>query len=508
MKRLALALLAAAIAPVAYSAIRGPGPDPLAQAVADGCTASSKVAIFLGNEPNWVYVNDKDAPASGPPPPPQWAKGVAHAQFEPHFATGPTSVDQPTTHLSYDFIINLRPDAQYQSLLGGDPGARTGSFSSQSAAYARLHSEWEEAAFPSWAWPDRGDRIELKGSWVWDCDHIERGAHTEFHPLRAIWVERNAGRSSPRSPRGETEANLFISTDKTPAGAHADCAHRTKPDREAFKRCVASEPLWQDVSGTYDFFLRAPPRPSKGAKLRVRVVDRGSVRAPKVRTTPTARGVRVSLTVTSPPGRRVVVGKQIFVGWSPMPAARLPEHLRVTFRRVAIRRAMDPGCPPSNPKCTSVQTTRGEQITGGAGEFALYWNVAGIWGPWTPRVIRARDGHNVRSGRSVDVYVGKRDRWRLLVTGRECDIGLANARGAGPVAPCPRSGEFASFAGDDDPGMILREFRSVRSALGQHRVDALVPGSTCPGSNKRGCYAVEFEVRRIDDVAARARAAR
>ena len=133
---------------------------------------------------------------------------------------------------------------------------------------------------PFFAWPENGDRVDLLGSWVWDCDHYEAGEHTELHPVRAIWVERNRGGPSPRSPSGESEGDLFISTEKTYAGVQADCAHRTKGDRAAFKACLAGEPSWQDVSGSYSFALAAPPKPSPGARLRVQWSTRAR-RAPR-----------------------------------------------------------------------------------------------------------------------------------------------------------------------------------------------------------------------------------
>ena len=66
---------------------------------------------------------------------------------------------------------------------------------------------------------------------------------------------------SARSPWGETEGDLFVSTDSTEAGAVADCALQTKGDQAAFVACLATQPRWQDVTAAYRFVLPAPPKP-------------------------------------------------------------------------------------------------------------------------------------------------------------------------------------------------------------------------------------------------------
>src|SRR5438034_8011145 len=52
---------------------------------------------------------------------------------------------------------------------------------------------------------------------------------SEFHPYRALWTRRQP---SPHSPYGDNEGDIFVSTDKTPAGQEADCAHKF-PDRKS-----------------------------------------------------------------------------------------------------------------------------------------------------------------------------------------------------------------------------------------------------------------------------------
>ena len=111
------------------------------------------------------------------------------SEYQPEKAAEPTGTDDPFTHTSYDFTFNVKPDPGYENVLG------TGNFEGQSSETARLHNERESATFPMWAWPDRGDRVKLIGSWVWDCDHTTAaGEHTEIHPFRTLWVEREPGR--------------------------------------------------------------------------------------------------------------------------------------------------------------------------------------------------------------------------------------------------------------------------------------------------------------------------
>jgi hypothetical protein len=472
------ALLAAGSAVAALTATR---PDPATQAQADGCGRNG-AALFKKEQPTWVYVGDAGAPADGPPPAPQWARGVVDAT-PAWLGSHPANIDDPVSHDAFDFLINVKPDANYAFLMG------TGNFSTAGEAEqaGRLHTEWEQAALAPFAWPAPGDRVALFGNWVWDCGHwLPGGERTELHPLRAVWVDRQG--LSPRSPAGEREADLFVSTDATPAGASADCAHRTKGDKTAFHACLASAPNWQSVNGAYRFSLAAPPRPSGRARMTVRVVDAGSAGAPAVRAVPGTNGAVVTLTIAAPAGRRIVVAKKVFVGWTQAPK---PVHVRVTFRRILVRRAMDPGCVSP---CTSVETTRTGQISKPPGEWTLYSSVGGIWTQWP--LLRPSDGQTLPLKRTVDLWLGAHQPWRVTVTGRECDNGSLSASSVTrPPAPCPAgTGEFLDLAGDDSPGVVTDAFRSPAAAVGEHATDARLAGSTCPPANTHGCYRVTYSV--------------
>jgi len=482
---------------VAVPALAATRPDPATQAQADGC-ARKTAELFTQQVPTWVYVGDRDLPASGPAPPPQWVKGtLPPTHGTRYYAVHPTPVDDPPTHDSYDVLMNILPDAGYAGLLGGDEAAGTGNFEGDDEETGRLHTELEQNAFPAFAWPEQGNRVEVLGSWIWDCGHwLPGGERTEFHPFRALWVDRGV---SPRSPSGEKEGDLLITTDKTPAGKQADCAHRAKGNAVVFRACLAVEPNWQNVNGTYRFTLAAPPRPSPRARLRVRVVDAGSTSgAPSLVVRPGPRSATVSVSIDAPKGQRVVLAKQVFVGWSPVPASALPEHLRLTFERLLVRRAMDPGCPNAVPGCSSVETTKGGQITFAPGEWSLYTDVAGIWSPWRPAVLFVRDGQSLALSRTVDFYVRRGRPWRLFVFARECDFGALSASDTRrPPSPCPRSAELGDLSGDDTPGSVVDEYRSPAASLGRHVSNSRLEASTCPRVNRLGCYQIRYRVTRV-----------
>ncbi len=322
-----------------------------------------------------------------------------------------------------------------------------------------------------------------------------RATSTEIHPFHTIFVWRNPGGQSPNSPNGESEGDIFVTGASTPADRQAECAHKTKGDRDAFKACVAIPGALVDIRDYYPFFLQAPPRPSKSAKLVYRVVDKGSVNAPRLHVRFAGRvGIFISFTITN----STVVAKQVFLGWRPMPAKKLPIHLRTTFQELRVRRAMDPGCPLDNPKCKDRnETTRVGQYSKAPGEWNVYSDVGGVWSEWA--LLRPHDGQRIRTRRKVDFYVAPGKPWRLFVQTRECDFGsVGNAYSASQIVwPCPRVNEIGNPIGDDEPGILVDHFRSPTTGLGTHHSNSRLDGSTCPKSNKHGCYALTYSVRRI-----------
>jgi hypothetical protein len=493
------ALSAGLAAGLAATAGRQPPtfPDPQVQAGPDGC-GRDYLAQVRRDIPTWVYVNDRDAPAAGPPPPQQRLEGAIASRYDPQLAVHPTEEDLPTIHRGYDFNFDVLPDKAYRDLLAGDPAQHTGNFAGRGPSTGRVHVEREQRALPFFAWPELGDRVTLVGSWIWDCGHwTPGGERTEIHSYRALWLERAPGRPSPLSPSGETEGDLFLSSDKTYAGVEADCAHRTKGDTPAFRSCLATEPSWQDLSGSYRFRLRLPPRPAAGSRLLLHILDAGSsVGAPRAKAAVRAGGVDVTLSVSAKPGAPLVIAQRVLARWT---KAERPEHLRVRFLSLLVRRAMDPGCPGGRPTCGSVQTTHGEQVSAAPGEWNVYVNAAGVWRMWGSGLLRARDGQVFRGGPALDVHLARGRPWRVFVFTRECDFGsLGNADSAEhAMTPCPRSSEFGTFDGDDVPGIAVARFSSPDAALGLHRLRPLRLGSTCPAANTRGCYELQYRVERV-----------
>src|SRR5438445_5161460 len=387
------AVAAAASQPARVSAIAAaPQPSPTAtpdpggangQAFKDGCTRDPS-SLIDGLAPEWAYVYN--TPPDQPPPPPRWVVGTVSAYNKAFVPVHISGGDLPSGHDAYDYNVNIAPDSPYTYLVGGHPATvtspATGNYPGNDESTARLHTEWEDDAIPKFAWAQDGDRLTELGNWVWDCGHwgtptqifspdyvlpkvgqpclgtlVEidsvfdpaqctiSGESTEFHPYRALWDVR----AQPNSPEGESEAELFVSTHATRAGIIAACAHKNPPvnalPNTALRACVQTDPDWQDVSGDYSFFLAAPPPPSATAHLIYRAIDRGSTGgAPAPTLTAKGNGVQVDFHLATTPGQQQQLAYQVFAGWDQLAAAAVPTHLHVTFERLTVHRAMDPGC--------------------------------------------------------------------------------------------------------------------------------------------------------------------
>jgi len=491
---LALAALCAGVAATLAATAQDRGSvDPETDARPDGC-GRDYLAQTQRQIPTWVYVGDRNAPAAGAAPPLRRLDGVVGSAFERELAVHPTPEDLPTIHRSYDVNFNVLADAPDRQLLGGSAALKTGNYAGRGESTARVHVEREQGATPFFVWPEAGDRVSLVGSWIWDCGHWTGGGErTEVHPFDVLWVER-------REHWPQAEGDLFVSTDKTFAGVQADCAHQVKGVVAAFEACLVTHSSWQNVNGTYRFRLNVPPRPSASSRLVVRVVDAGSSHgAPTARARVNGNGVDVTLTVNAAAGQRVVVAQRVLASWTGVaPSA----HVRVRFVRLLVRRAMDPGCPNSRPTCGSKETTHGEQVSSGPGEWNVYVDAAGMWRMWGSGLLRARDGQVFRNGPTLDLRLARGKPWRVFVFTRECDFGsLGNADGAvHAMSPCPRSSEFGTFDGDDVPGYAVAHFRSPAAALGLHILRPQRQGSTCPAVNRLGCYEIAFRVEGVGGV--------
>jgi hypothetical protein len=299
-------------------------------------------------------------------------------------------------------------------------------------------------------------------------------------------------RSSP-GQGGNVEGDLYVSSDATPAGQQAECAHQTK-GTDTFKACSHATANWLSVNGPYSLSLCLPTQVI-GARITPKVIDEGSVDAPAVVPRAGANGCwSIAFTIAAPNGTRVVVAKRIvLVSTRPPPL----QHVRLRFDKLLVRRAMDPSCPPDKPNCPYAnESTLLGQIVTAPGEWQLYWSVNGIWGRW-PGTLAANDGSVFRGSQSVDFYVARGKPWTLVTLARECDFGaLPGWDGPGkPTLPCPASSEVGNSSGDDYPGAIAVTNKGL--ALGTHAVNASTAGSTCPTSNVKGCYQLTYTVSQV-----------
>src|SRR5205807_5405138 len=115
-------------------------------------------------------------------------------------------------------------------------------------------------------------------------------------------------------------------------------------------------------------------------------------------------------------------------------------------------------------------------------------DVAGVWTRWP--LLRPVDAQTIRLDRTIDVWVGRKQPFHVVVLGRECDNASLSAHGVTtPPSPCPaRTGEFLDLTGDDSPGAVADGYASPGAAVGEHSSNATTAGSTCPPVNASGCY--------------------
>ena len=521
-----------------------PKPDPLTQPHLDGCQRDP-VALLTRQSPEWVYIYNTGA--ASPVPAPRWVVGTVSSGNTLFQAVHVAGGDLPQGHNSYDFNVNILPDAGFDYLVAGDPNAHppTGAYAGSGEDYARLHTEWEDLAVAKFAWPEPGDHIAELGAWVWDCGHWGvpstydspdyvlpklgqpcvgipdpaqcqiNGEGSEFHPYRALWVQRA---QPSNSPTGESEAELFISSEKTIAGQEADCAHKNPPPSvnaaypPSYIACLQTEPNWQDVSGDYSFLLPAPAKPSPSAVLTFRQVDAGSlVGAPSPTLQAEGNALRVTFHVASVANQPLKMAYRFFAGWNQPPAAGIPTHLHITYDKLEIHRAMDPGCttnafgaPLPCVDAIKVESTRANQATTAPGDWNLFLDASGNWGQWAPGdgEFLPNEGDILAGTATTDIYVPQGSGWRMFVHGRECDLG-----NLGASADCPSNHETADD--NDVPGLLIDTYPTAMSSLGTHRSNGLTrkddPTSTCPNVingttpvNPEGCYSLTYTVTAPD----------
>jgi hypothetical protein len=493
---LAAALAALATLGGSASAASPSAPTSSTQPLTDGCQRSV-LGIGFDTSPEWVYVY-RD-------PTIRMAQGVvrvAHASLQ----------DSIRQHRSFDFTANLVPDPAFRYLLGGSPTQRTGNFAPTGGEeQGRLHFEWESATLPLFAWPTDGDRATIWGSWIWDCGHwtsdsgAVTGEHTELHPLNAIVVQRRAPYTSAR---GESEADVFVSSEGDGAHAVERCALTHSPLAggafsqydAGFEPCAtAVSNRVQPLASSYTFTVPAPPKPSRSARLRYRIVNRIGGGAGSQRVRVTARGIQVTVRLRGE-SAPVRYGKSFYVSWS-VPPASAPVPLNVTLKSILVRHA-DPNPAVPDPS---------------GAHWALYLDLNGYWqllNGWVPRLTSGvRDGERFAVGRTVRIYVPHGARVWLQVAGRECDEPAGKAIlgvFANLLYPCPANTDeqnpnLLDLFNNDDTGTILDTYRSAAAAIGTHTSTSVATTTRFPGSGAitfgdgkqgQGGYQLTYTIRR------------
>lgn len=328
------------------AAAHPPKPTSPNAALRDGCQRSD-FGLGFDTSPEWVYVYRNPAI--------RVARGVVriiHGSLE----------DSILQHRSYDFNANLVPDPRFRHLIAGSPSAKTNNYApDEGEARGRLHFEWESATLPLFAWPTDGDRDAVGlmdlGLRPLAIDSQQHGRHDHRRAQRASPVECDCRQSSRVLPLGEREAETDVFISNQGDGAHAveHCALTHHPQSGApypqydpgFEPCSTSVAnRIQPLAPSYTFFVPAPPRPSPGAALRYRVVDRirGGSGTQRVRVDATG----LTVTVRMPHSHHIVhYGKSFFVSWT-APPRRLPAEFKITFGSLLIRHA-DPNPAVPDP---------------------------------------------------------------------------------------------------------------------------------------------------------------
>jgi hypothetical protein len=462
-------VLAVALAVPALGAQNTTPPESLQQPLKDGCQRST-VGLLTNTSAHWVYVyGDPSA---------RLAQGTV---VDPHPAGG----DLPQAHDWYDQNFDLRVDAASRYLTGS-PGGDT------------LHIERESGKVPTFAWATDQDAVKLWGSWIWDCGHwgpqdptnpdfllpgqgepgdkgtdLNGGESTEIHPYQAIVITR----ANPYLPSvGETEADVFLSTDGTRAHAEEQCALDNKPPTELlpsygpnFTACTG-DPTPQDPSNPtdpanyparyhqplngadYSFFVPAPPKPAPDAQLRYRIVadPKSNGAGPVEQVQTLANGIQVTIPYKGfgSAQDRQAYAKSFFVGWDG-PVQRIPARVEVTLHKLTVNNSLD--------SFTFGDTS--SQIP--PGEYGMYLDANGLWtylNDLVPGLGAVSDGQSFDVNRTIGLNVPAGGRVRLAMATRECDLPHIN--------PCPNTPEAAED--NDSPGDTEALFASPSAAVGDH----------------------------------------
>ncbi|HEY3192272.1 MAG TPA: hypothetical protein VGJ61_05765 [Solirubrobacterales bacterium] len=497
-----LGLVAIAASTVLFCAPQASAKNPAAptgpdQPLADGCQRSD-FGIGFDTSPEWVYVYRNTAIRQA-----QGLVRVAH----------PAKDDSVLEHDAYDANANLVVAKKFRYLLGGSQSAQTGNFAPDAEEGGRLHFEWESGTLPLFAWPTDGDRATIWGSWIWDCGHWSTGPaniggtivgeRTELHPLNGIVVNR-ASLSGPGKKNGR-ETDTFFSNQGTRAHAVEQCAlsHNPVPGGpypqydSGFGPCAQERSnRIQPLARSYKYLVPAPPKPSGGAKLRFKILNRvgGKSGSDKLKVKPNGLAVTTKVKRGTNP---IQFGQSFFLWWTPN-SAKPGTTFKVTLGSLRINQ--------SDPDPIYGATTS---------PWNLYLDLNGSWtllNTLVPQLGAVSDGETIPINKTLPVHAPNGSGLWLQVSGRECDepggttvLGIA----ANLVYPCPantteQNPNVFKLLSNDDTGTILDIFRSAKAALGTHSTTAQAtvnfphsgPISFGDGQQGNGGYVLNYSVKK------------
>lgn len=211
-----------------------------------------------------------------------WAEVVLEGNWEPvasevtrHVAgfahqSRVTNTDNPISHETRDWTMNVIPDPTYMYLLGsGMKGTGAGL-----QFIPWLHNEWETGSFPGQWRPFWGEYVELYGRHIWDVGHTPVTA--EFHPPHTVVRQHTTA-----APIGNGGATVPVNQAIVGMGLSGGFPGQTA-DRWSAEFGGVPGDVWGDTTACWPTNLKKHPltfrmvppvpRPSPNAVLKTRIV--------------------------------------------------------------------------------------------------------------------------------------------------------------------------------------------------------------------------------------------
>ena len=214
-------------------------------------------------------------------------------------------VDFPFSHDSHDFNWHVDPDPQYQNRMSDANEVKNGR--------RLMEMEWESRYFPTFFWLVAGDRVFVRGRWIFDCGHPPY--YTELHPVTLSVATRY-------KPYQFADQNNPSHANMTYIYAGGQGGYYTQ------------KVLGQD----YSFNIPVPPKPSPNATLVTQVVSTSHAGAAPIMTPVTVDGkqmVQVKLPLSRIPDNT--------------PRWWLHDWILAAQRAIVLQKPIPPKNRPANP---------------------------------------------------------------------------------------------------------------------------------------------------------------